>query len=261
MKALGKTGHMRNPQLLKELLVKLPHQLQFEWCKRAKEMSKDPTLASFSSWMKDVAMTASLMPATNTVDTSKSNNSDNNNKTDRNKKHILSITEKSDLNCPRCLSNEHGMSSCEKFLADNSKAKWDFVMKKRLCVCCLKLGHIGTKCPEKKVCGIEECKKYHNQMLHRKINTAVPTTNVDDPNNNNYCGHAWNDTKETLLRVLPVVLEGPKGNLNTYALLDEGSMLTLVDAEVSDQLGLPGEKHPLCIHWTNNVSREEEHSK
>ncbi|CAG7732494.1 unnamed protein product, partial [Allacma fusca] len=31
MKSLKKTGHMGNPQLLEDLVKKLPHSLRFQW--------------------------------------------------------------------------------------------------------------------------------------------------------------------------------------------------------------------------------------
>ncbi|CAG7689939.1 unnamed protein product [Allacma fusca] len=66
---------------------------------------------------------------------------------------------------------------------------------------------------------------------------------------------------ETQLRVLPVTLSGPNGTFKTHALLDKGSSLTLVDEQVAVELGLVGEVHLLCFHWTNHVTREERHSR
>ena len=42
---------------------------------------------------------------------------------------------------------------------------------------------------------------------------------------------------DLLFRVLPVVLYGPNCAIETYALLDEGSSVTIVDSSLVRQLG------------------------
>ncbi|XP_055633289.1 uncharacterized protein LOC129773669 [Toxorhynchites rutilus septentrionalis] len=64
-----------------------------------------------------------------------------------------------------------------------------------------------------------------------------------------------------LFRIVPVTLYGKTGFVNTYAFLDEGSSLTLIEGEIAKQLGVSGETQPLCLRWTGNTSRIEEESK
>ncbi|XP_062557227.1 uncharacterized protein LOC134222098 [Armigeres subalbatus] len=59
-----------------------------------------------------------------------------------------------------------------------------------------------------------------------------------------------------LFRYLPVVLSGPKGSIQTYAFLDEGSHLSLIDQELADQLKLKGSTIPLCLRWTGDFRDE-----
>lgn len=42
--------------------------------------------------------------------------------------------------------------------------------------------------------------------------------------------------------------------METYALLDEGSTVTLLDKAVAERLGLSGSRKPLSLQWTNNMS-------
>lgn len=44
-----------------------------------------------------------------------------------------------------------------------------------------------------------------------------------------------------LLKEIAVQLWGPKGAVNTHALLDDGAELSVIDAELADTLGLPSE--------------------
>lgn len=64
-----------------------------------------------------------------------------------------------------------------------------------------------------------------------------------------------------MFRIVPVVLHGKSTRFETFAFLDEGSELTLMDAEIADALGLQGESRPLCLKWTSGVTRDESDSK
>ncbi|CAG7693856.1 unnamed protein product, partial [Allacma fusca] len=44
MKIMNRMVHMFNPQLLEELVLKLPYQQQFDWCGHAKTLEQEPSL-------------------------------------------------------------------------------------------------------------------------------------------------------------------------------------------------------------------------
>ncbi|XP_041785513.1 uncharacterized protein LOC121600811 [Anopheles merus] len=50
---------------------------------------------------------------------------------------------------------------------------------------------------------------------------------------------------------------GPGVMINTFAFLDEGSSMTLMDEDLAKQLGVKGERRPLCIKWTGDTTRVE----
>lgn len=52
-----------------------------------------------------------------------------------------------------------------------------------------------------------------------------------------------------LFRVVPVVLHGRDRMIETHALLDEGSSITLIDSDIADQLGLEGPTSELDVQW------------
>lgn len=56
-----------------------------------------------------------------------------------------------------------------------------------------------------------------------------------------------------LLRVCPVTLHGPTCQIDTYALLDDGSTVSLLDSTTAEKLGLEGETHPLTMCWSNTT--------
>ncbi|KAG5877315.1 hypothetical protein JTB14_034374 [Gonioctena quinquepunctata] len=63
-----------------------------------------------------------------------------------------------------------------------------------------------------------------------------------------------------LLRMVKVKLYGNNTVLETVALCDEASSVTLADKSIANRLGLDGTPQPLCIQWTNNSSSGHEDS-
>lgn len=49
------------------------------------------------------------------------------------------------------------------------------------------------------------------------------------------------------LKIVPVIVAGPCGEVHTFALLDDGSTTTLIDNELSDTLGLVGPEAPIFV--------------
>ena len=64
-----------------------------------------------------------------------------------------------------------------------------------------------------------------------------------------------------LLRVVPVNLYGPSGEVTTSALLDEGSTVTLIDASLAAVLGATGPEDPMVLRWTNATQQMNPHSQ
>ena len=58
-----------------------------------------------------------------------------------------------------------------------------------------------------------------------------------------------------------MTLHGPRGKVETFAFLDDGSSLTLIEESIAEGIGVDGVKTPLCLLWTANVTRVESESK
>ncbi|XP_061496453.1 uncharacterized protein LOC133390956 [Anopheles gambiae] len=68
-------------------------------------------------------------------------------------------------------------------------------------------------------------------------------------------------SSKALFRIVPVTVYGPAATVTTFAFLDEGSSMTLVDDDLAEQLGVEGKVEPLCIRWTGNTTRVEAGSR
>lgn len=69
---------------------------------------------------------------------------------------------------------------------------------------------------------------------------------------------ATNNSKSKLLfRILPVTLYGEGKSIDTYALLDEGSSVTLIDNTLVQALGLRGYQRELHVQWFGGRAAQE----
>lgn len=58
-----------------------------------------------------------------------------------------------------------------------------------------------------------------------------------------------------------IVLYGKYKKIETFAFLDDGSSVTLMDESIAEELDLNGTPDELCLQWTSNVNRLERNSK
>ncbi|KAL4718453.1 hypothetical protein ACJJTC_000465, partial [Scirpophaga incertulas] len=165
--------------------------------------------------------------------------------------------------CTYCRQEQHTIKMCKKFRCLSVDDRWRWITGAKICYRCLKSNpHTWNNC-QAKPCGVQGCRRRHNSLLHgsastisaqisdgcnindvtlecpTKISTS-PNTDFDSVKTNIDC--VSNVTGSTsrprgLLKVLPVVVEGPGGVYETVALLDEGSTATLIDADVAAAVG------------------------
>ncbi|XP_035774267.1 uncharacterized protein LOC118457066 [Anopheles albimanus] len=227
-----------NATLLQELVDRLPPTLRLEWGRRKITLPHSASLKHFGAWMKEttdaaIAVTPPLQTTNGRVFTHHEQNDDDSGRTDR---------------CPVCEkpSCEKG-SKCEVFIANNVSDRWDLTRRHKLCRNCLHK-HNG-KCRKDEKCTVDDCCRFHHTLLHdtKGKENAVSLTHTTD--------------QTTLLRYVPVVVHGQNGiAVQTYALLDEGSSVTLIDRALIDELELQGRPSPLCLSWTGDMSRSEDDS-
>jgi len=60
-----------------------------------------------------------------------------------------------------------------------------------------------------------------------------------------------------LFRILPVTLYGAGRQVDTYAVLDEGSSVTMIDDELQRDLGVRGNHRQLNILWFGGTASRE----
>ncbi|CAH8572859.1 unnamed protein product [Schistosoma guineensis] len=144
--------------------------------------------------------------------------------------------------CEICVG-DHEATDCPRLAKMKVKERRQEVRKRGLCYLCLRKGHIAMTCNSGIKCDVENCKVGHNSLLHiDSIDNHVVNLNKD-----------WNSSK-VCLGIVPVRLYGPKGCLETYALLDSGSDTSLVCEELINQLGIKGKETSIRVATVNGTT-------
>jgi len=73
---------------------------------------------------------------------------------------------KRSVDCLHCGDKTHPIFLCPKFEKLDIKDKYKIVREKRLCIRCLKTGHIAKDCTVRFVCDVDQCGKRHHRFLH-----------------------------------------------------------------------------------------------
>ncbi|KAF9808058.1 hypothetical protein SFRURICE_017230 [Spodoptera frugiperda] len=92
------------------------------------------------------------------------------------------------------------------------------------------------------------CNMKHHKLLHkeRNVNTAAPAPPVMTTHESVTSARETTSphNRRAYLKIVPVTLSGPHASIHTYALLDDGSTVTLIPASVADILGADGPEKP-----------------
>ncbi|XP_073821618.1 uncharacterized protein [Musca autumnalis] len=246
MEACDMKAHLNNPMLVKTLVDKLPNNHKLSWAMHQKDSSV-PIVKVFSDWIYNIAAAASQVVS---PITSKKGASVNTHQHSGPKKPI----------CFSCKSEAHKIQSCGEFQSLNLEARWKIVKENKLCRQCLNSHR--RKCFSNKVCEIGGCKAKHHPLLHNhqsslnvSANNFVPTEQSRSVNS-----HRDSDKEKTCFRILPIRVFYDGGSVTTFAFLDEGSSVTLMEKEFFNKLGIKGKKEPLELRWTGNTTRSEDDS-
>ncbi|XP_055836519.1 uncharacterized protein LOC129905140 [Episyrphus balteatus] len=187
------------------------------------------------------------------------------NKTSRVLLHQPASVSTNDL-CYKCSKKKHVLSECDEFLALTPVERQAFAQEKSICFTCLNPSrHQWKVCAKKRSCGTEGCSRRHHSLLHTSANTSSTELNslavsfVPQPHI--HSSHVGFDVS-ILFKIVPIRIYG-NGDLfvDTYAFLDDGSSLSMVDEELFHELGLNGQSEKLTLQWTKGVSRVEDCKK
>ncbi|XP_058810992.1 uncharacterized protein LOC131675876 [Topomyia yanbarensis] len=173
--------------------------------------------------------------------------------------HVRQHHHDTTKDCALCGSSCSSLAKCETFQGLNYDARWSAVKERHLCKKCLRR-HNGA-CRQQKECGTNGCSYLHHPLLHIPSPTTVHSATqvlTQQSQMERNCYLHQTQSNEILFRIVPVTLYGPNTEFQTYAFLDDGSELTLIEEGLARQLQL---NKPLCLKWTGGTRRVEEKSQ
>lgn len=241
-------------RLLSELVERLPPQWQLEW---ARYYSNAPVanLEVFGHWINNEAVNISRISSKPFISSSIESTKETkpNNKKAKGYIHLHSTSNKTaECIVSDCSSSCENVEECKTFLGLPTNEKWNIVKENNICRKCLR--KCRNRCGSRKVCGVDGCKYLHNNVLHnhksQPARGTVSTSNDITPEikpiiANCQTHHQTNST--TTFRVVPVRLFNGIHEVDTFAMLDAGSSLTLLENDLADTLKIEGVKQPLCL--------------
>ena len=155
--------------------------------------------------------------------------------------------------CPLA-DGTHKIWNCPLFKNMSVNDRYVAVRKQRLCYGCLGKRHVIKDC-KVNACGINECIKKRNQLLHseNQMDEGNHAVNVSGATIN-HC-----NAVTSFLQIVPVSIQSGGNKLNTYAFLDSGSTVSFIDQSVQEKLRAQGTDVTLNIagiHRTNDLKTE-----
>ncbi|XP_055632493.1 uncharacterized protein LOC129772974 [Toxorhynchites rutilus septentrionalis] len=270
IEACGVQDFVYNASLKFELVDRLPPTLRLDWAKYSRD-NPAPNLTDFSSWLYCIAEDASaVMQTTTFISRNRGNKKD----------AFINFHSETDVNwygspsfptnevhthgrdtpnkCVACKGSCSSLTRCKRFVDLSYESKWAVIREAKLCRKCLRK-HNGT-CRQQGKCGVNGCSYLHHPLLHAEkieVDRSFPHT---DAATNTSCNVHQSQTNEVLFRIVPVVLYGPSKMVHTYAFIDDGSELTLIEHSLAQELGLQGSQKTLCLKWTGGTTRMENES-
>ncbi|XP_041761150.1 uncharacterized protein LOC121587900 [Anopheles merus] len=278
LKAIKKEGYLQDHRLVDELIFKFSTDKQLKWIEFKSSLEKKnkiPTLEHFSEWLYPIAENIRKLPKRNErfrqpVNFHRpqfspnqqrpaeiNNNRPMNRPPQPHNSHPMN-TQTRPFNtrvrnvqrffqpCP-CCQGSHALYRCERFKNIPVHERLEIVVNSQQCQACLTSNnHSQNNCNEARECGIQGCRETHHQLLH-----------TGDTVRMNY----HQTIQNVYYQIVPVVLRNNNHTLETYAFLDAGSSLTLIEENTANKLHLNGVTDPLTLTWTQNLSVQENCSR
>ncbi|XP_055604832.1 uncharacterized protein LOC129753060 [Uranotaenia lowii] len=259
MEAAQLHSYLSSPILLTEMVSKLPPCLQLQWGHYLMSVPV-PNLEAFCNFI------STIRTAAFNVSTATESSIEVSAKREKRKEKVggflnahqeVTVKPENPKPCLACDSVGHKIRECDRFRKLSVSERWKKVERKKMCRRCL-FPHGKLPCRTKYPCGVDGCSEAHHKLLHSTKRSDL--SEAQSGTSGTVSTHRHSQDK-TLFKILPVRLFGNGKSVAAFAFLDDGSDLTLIENEAAEELGLEGTESPLCLEWTNNVTRNENSSR
>ncbi|XP_063363571.1 uncharacterized protein LOC134652330 [Cydia amplana] len=184
-----------------------------------------------------------------------------------------------------CCGAVHPATECRRVLNMSVAARWEWAKNNKICFKCLNRKHRRGSC-KAGVCGEQGCQHPHHRLLHdestllrRELQSsrhadeaasAMPASAPIEPEraqrehtlmmaerlererappaHHFVLSTEHQEQSDVLLKVIPILLSGPTGEIKCYALCDDGSTISLCEESLANAVGAVGVEAPLHIN-------------
>ncbi|XP_023937546.1 uncharacterized protein LOC112045551 [Bicyclus anynana] len=256
----GLDGCLQNRMLTRGIVEKLPPDMRRSFAKYASENRRpgEPHIVILSRYLNNEATigleftySKPAGPSTSARKELTSKFSSTSGRATRNANVFTASERKHCL----CCGEDHEPPQCNKIKEMTVNTRWEWAKSNKICFKCLAKTHRREACKAKS-CGIEGCIHSHHQLLHQRnpVNEPSPSPARSEAT---VASTSMDTNSNVMLKVCPIIISNSDGmEIHTYALLDEGSTITLIEESLADQLNLEGPTHALNIHGVNSTQQE-----
>lgn len=258
--------YLYNSILIEELVQKLPNAHQLDWARHFQSSGRDaPTVDLFAEWLHTIMNAACFLcpPKMSKEESSHGRRRTPNDRvliadeerkrSDEGRGDRRHQDRRPPPKCLCCKAPNHKLFACQTFTRKTVQERWDMVKEKKLCFRCLNAGHETRECRYRGTCGMDGCSKPHHKLLHDPRLQRRPLQQEErghqqvPPSPPAEVVTTMEEFPYINLMVLPVRLEGPSKSINTFAMLDCGSTLTVIESTIAETLGLEGEARQITV--------------
>ncbi|XP_062713993.1 uncharacterized protein LOC134290806 [Aedes albopictus] len=270
IEAANLQAHLSNPMLLSELVGKLPPSIRLEWGLHTQRIP-EVSLKAFSDFVSSIKAAACqvALPFESSSQDEVIRSSRKKEKSGHVNSHSAEVSNRDSVSstksqkqpqlCLMCQRSDHKIRNCNKFSSLSIPERWSVVDQRNLCQRCLTC-HGKWPCRTAQPCGSNGCEEMHHKLLHPGKPKSVVSVSKGPSSSGVVTAHS-SKQRSTLFKILPVTLSHNGKSVTTFAFLDDGSNVTLLENSIAEKLNLDGEESPLCLQWTSNVTRKESASR
>lgn len=257
LESMGKSKELDCDNVMQSLVGRIPVGLRRKWVSKSVQIAKihgrEGRFDEFLSWMEDIGEEYDSIYNTEVFDTKKSGIS-----------HMVNYLKEGDiksLKCIYCNGDCKSISECCDFKKLTVRDRLVIVRKLNLCMFCLNSGHLVRSCRKASQCTAEGCKFTHHYLLHDW--SRVTPTGSHMPQNGKGGVHCTStgamntsQNQKVSLAIVPITVRGTGGkSVDTFALLDSGSDVSLVDQGLLKDLNIKGKKRSYTITTVNEADK------
>ena len=280
LNALGSLAELQTQGSLAMLVRKLPDFMRNRWRDLVYEMrtakSRRPTLLDVVQFVERQANSAAD-PVYGSTHAPRASRTEGTRQARSERAAPRTFAATAEDKCPACQEVGHEVAGCNTFARLRPDERLSTALRLRLCFVCLRAGHITRDCTDKQRCQALDCGRLHATLLHEadwekfRENGRRRGNESQGPPETRPAGGAGSHAAsggtpaegtgnhaassfhvrgvKVALPILPVQVTSPETGqtVQTYALLDSGSNVTLCQDKLLDSLGVTGRREAFTL--------------